>query len=57
MINVPLEMTPGRSRVYVDSVADMTLGLEFRDSVSGEFLVQAATRWILTRAPDLIIQS
>lgn len=44
MINVPLEMTAGRSRVYVDSVADMTLVLEVRDALSGELLVQVAER-------------
>jgi hypothetical protein len=44
VVNVPLDTTAGRSSVYVDSVADMTLMLEFRDSVSGELLVQAAER-------------
>jgi hypothetical protein len=44
VINVPLDPTPGRSRTYVDSVAEMTLLLQVRDSASGELLAEVADR-------------
>jgi len=43
-VKVPTELVPGRGRVYVTNVGEMTLLLELRDSLSGEILARVADR-------------